>query len=263
MKNAKITLQVICVLILCIAATPTVYGQSSGTGDEGKNLLKFKATALLLNNYAFQYERMVSPKISVSLSARFMPKGGVPMLGSFESIIDDPRTFNDLEKLKIGGSSFTPEVRFYLGNNEGPRGFYVAPYLSYTTYNATFEDFEFTVEETVQGQTYTETERIDLNGNIRGISGGVLLGIQWKLTDLLYLDWWFLGASYGGSSGDMEARTDRTLDAEWQRALKERVDELSIPLVNIESTVHQNGLDAKIKGPWAGVKSGLSLAFRF
>jgi len=47
------------------------------------------------------------------------------------------------------------------------------------------------------------SSKIALNGKVTAITGGLLLGSQWKLSKLMYLNWEILGPAYGSSKGSI------------------------------------------------------------
>ena len=68
---------------------------------------------------------------------------------------------------------------------------------------------------------------------------------------------------YGGGSGDFSARSPYSLTQEQQNQLKRELEELDIPMVKYSVTTNPNGADVAMDGPWAGLRSGLSLGFKF
>lgn len=252
-------------MILTVMILSAMVGTVRAQSEYDKNVVKLPVTSMIFNTYGLQYERMLTKKISVAVSGRFMPGLSSVIHDRLESAIDDPNTVRDLQSLELSGNGITPEVRFYLGRHDGPRGFYIAPYASFTKYNVGLHDFAVTLEDDRVPDEYQGelTRKFDLDGKINGFSGGLLLGAQWRLGKAVYLDWWFLGASYGTSNGDLNATSSETLTPEWQDALKERLENLDVPLLKLEPTVHAKGVDSKISGPWAGIRSGLSIGIKF
>lgn len=226
-----------------------------------RNIVKVNLTGLLLRNYGLQYERMLTRKTSIALGIRTQPKGTLPGLSFLENTIDDPETFQELEKISMSNVALTPEIRFYIGKKVGPRGFYIAPYLRYSQSEISVPDFEYTVSETVNGQTFEETRTIDLNGDIKGITGGVMFGAQWKLGGSLYLDWWIIGGSFGSSSGLISANTPLT--SEEQQGVREELNNIDIPLLDYTIDVDSNGAKMDFNGPFASLRGGLSLGIKF
>lgn len=230
--------------------------------DPGKNLIKINVPSIVVNNFSIQYERAVGKKISAGLSFRFMPKSGLPLKGQLENLIDDDDTWDQIEDMKTSNFAFTPEVRFYFGKSVF-RGFYVAPFAKIAHYTADLPDFEYDVAlpPFANAGTYI-TQKIPLSGKLNTITGGVLIGAQWKLSKLLYLDWWILGPQYGHAKGDV-AGTKRLESQAERDALREELEDIDVPFAKTEVTVDENGGRLDIKGPWTGLRAGLNLGVRF
>jgi len=264
----KTTFLIICVLSFLVAIVPqgvhaqqTQHYATQGT-DYDMNVAKINLLALPFRNISLQYERLVARKISVAVGLRMIPKGAFPMLNAFESYIDDEETFNELQNIRVSNQAFTLEPRFYFGKHDGPRGFYIAPYARYSTYSLGFDQFEYTVElENGEGSYHEETKTVALDGRINGFTGGVLFGAQWRIGRWVYLDWWILGPAYGSSKGKLSGTTP--LGPEEQSALREELEGLEIPMVKTEAYVDANGARLDMKGPWAGIRSGLAVGVRF
>lgn len=254
-KNfTKNSLTLLLLLIFCTAETMDAQEKQEETA--GQNLVKWNAGALLFKNFSFQYERAVAKKISVAVGLRFAPKSGVPFPSLLEDLIDDEDAWNSIRDFKTGNFAITPEVRFYLGQGVF-KGFYVAPFVRYATYAA---DVPYTFDIEAGGTTRTET--MPLSGNVNTFTGGVLFGAQWKLSKLVYLDWWILGPNYGTSSGNISGK--KNLSSEEQDALRDALTDLDdLPLVKTKYTVNSEGAKVDFDGPWAGLRSGLSIGFRF
>jgi len=235
--------------------------QKAAYDDYDQNIAKMNVLALPFRNFSLQYERVVARKISVSLGVGIIPGGKLPMLSAFESYIDDEATMEQLQGVRLNNQTFTLEPRFYLGKHDGPRGFYIAPYARYSTYGLSFDEFEYTVELEHEGHYIEETRTIPLDGHIRGFTGGLQFGAQWRIGRWVYLDWWILGGAYGTAKGKLTATA--ALSAEEQSALREELADLEIPMVDTDVDVDGNGARLNMKGPWAGVRSGLAVGVRF
>lgn len=232
--------------------------------DYDVNVAKINVLALPFRNISLQYERLVSRKISVAVGLRVIPKGRFPMLNAFESYIDDAETFEELQDIRIGNQAITIEPRFYFGRHDGPRGFYIAPYARYSSYGLGFDQFEYTVgSEDEAGNYREETHTMALDGRISGITGGVLFGSQWRIGRWVYLDWWILGPAYGAATGKLTGSSSMPLSPEAQLALAEELENLEIPMVDSEAHVDDNGAKLDMKGPWAGIRTGLAVGIRF
>ncbi len=245
---------------LCMISGQILYAQKDTTdlNPGGNNLVKVSITAPFVNNYNFQYERAIGRKISVGLGIHFMPKSELPFKSRLESLIDDDDVWQNVKNLNTSNFAITPEIRFYFGKGVF-RGFYIAPFAKYATFTADMP-FQFDVENPITHVTTKET--IPLDGKINTYTGGLLFGAQWKLSKLVYLDWWILGPNYGTSTGSINGR--KTLSADEQNGLREQLKDLEdLPLVKTTSTVDGNGAKVDFDGPWAGLRAGLNIGFRF
>lgn len=250
-------------LLLCCSAAINAQETSVDAGThkttvdaDGKNLVKWNVAAVALKNYSFQFERAVGKKIAVALGVRYSPKSKAPFASTIEDLVDDEETWEMIRDFKTENFALTPEVRFYMGKGVF-RGFYVAPYVRYSNYSVDVP-LNFTVE--YAGQTRTAV--IPLNGDINALTGGLLFGAQWKLSKLVYLDWWILGVNYGSSSGNISGK--RTLNPIEQEVLREKLSGLEdLPVVKTKVTVDDEGVDVDFDGPLAGARAGLSIGFRF
>lgn len=248
-------------------AQQTEAGQTTAAGQESfaseatlaqPHLVKLNLTALPLRTFSFQYEYALGRRFTAGGGLRIMPKGGVPLLGQFEKLIDDEETFGHLKGVSLSNIALTAEGRYYLGKHGALRGFYVAPYVRFASYKASMEQFEFTVEAE---DMVEETRNVPLDGSLRTITGGLLFGAQWKVGDRLYLDWWILGPSIGAANGKFTATA--ALDEDEQQALRDELTDLDIPMVKTEIHVDNKGARMDMKGPWAGLRAGIGLGFNF
>ncbi|SFW67915.1 hypothetical protein [Cellulophaga fucicola] len=221
-----------------------------------KNIVKFSLTSLVFKNFQFQYERVLNKTFSVALSYGTIPKSGIPFGKSIKEIAGD----GDLTKIiadgKVGYSSFTPEVRIYTGKKGYGKGFYLAPFFRASKY--TFENINFDYDLD-NGDTAT----INTSGTLKGSTFGLLLGSQFNLGHNLVLDWWIAGPHIGTSNGDLRGTTSRVLSQNEQDALLDSLQDTDITFVDAEYKVDENGAEISLDGPWAGVRAGLSIGYRF
>ncbi|MCW3106203.1 MAG: hypothetical protein JWQ09_709, partial [Segetibacter sp.] len=160
----------------------------------------------------------------------------------------------NVSDFRLGTSIFTPEVRYYFGKKGAFHGFYLAPYARFGTYN---------IAGPIQYSTSNNARRSALfDGKLNTITGGLMMGSSFKLSNKLYLDWWIIGASIGGANGDLNAVTQLTSDE--QSSLKNALDDLDIPFTEIQSQVNSNGATVTTTGSMVGVRGlGINLGFRF
>lgn len=220
-----------------------------------KNLVKFNFSSLALGNFQFQYERALNRTFSLSLSYGFVPEGAVPYMETIEDQIDDEDLVNAINDATVSYNAITPEVRIYLGKGYG-KGFYFAPFYRYSKYN--FKN----IDVTYAGESFVNQE-MSFNGDLNGNSFGLMLGTQFNLGNRLILDWWIMGPHYGTSEGQLAGISDEPLTAFEQESLRMELEDLEIPLVDTEYDVTEDGATISLNGPWAGIRAGFSLGYRF
>lgn len=213
--------------------------------ESGKNLLKVNLPSFALRTIAVQYERAIAKNISLGLGYRSMSKGALPFASSLNEIDEQ------LGSLQLGNHAFTPEIKFYMGQGVF-RGFYIAPFMRIAKYNAAI-DYGFEVNNTLQ--------KIPLSGELKTVTGGLLLGAQWRVARKVYLDWSIIGPQYGKANGKL--RGEKALNAQEQQELREELNGIDLPVVKITSTVDANGATVDFKGPWAGVRANIGIGYRF
>ena len=235
------------ILLLASLLPAVLFSQSSSA--EKMNIVKTNVSAFAFRNVNLTYERIFSQKFSVAAGFGTVAKGNIPFSKSF---VKD----TEFENAEISQNNFTLEPRIYFGAGYG-RGFYLAPYYRHTTFN---------VENvTVNVNANNQSVPVDISGKANGNSGGLMLGTQWFLgkSDNWVLDLWFAGAHYGAGKGDFRANSSRVLTADEQAALKRTIEDLDIPYVEYTVTTDANGANIDVDGPWAGLRSGVSLGYRF
>lgn len=244
-------------LFLCFIVLSGKAQEFSSSLDEvgpvdTQNIIKINMMAFAARNVSLQYERAIGNKTTLAANVNFMTRGKLPFLSQFESIIDDDFTYQYAKTFKVSGFLFTPEVRFYLGQSAF-RGFYIAPFVRYSTYKGDI-NLEIEVE---QGRT----DSFPISGRLNAFSGGFSLGAQWRLSEHFYLDWMIMGPHFGFSNGKFSGSKDLS-----EYEIEEYKGELSnfdIPMLKVEYVVNDKGATARFKGPWAGIRTGFSLGYRF
>ena len=236
---------------LCLYMPSLLFAQQDPAPAYRSNIIKLNLTALAFRSISVQYEHQVSRKFSLGVTARYMPDGDVPMKSLIKNIADDPETSKQIDNATIGSFAITPEARFYLGKGN-MRGFYIAPFVSFANYTASL-DYAYDDNGT--------SETIPLSGSVNTITGGFLLGTQYHLSSRLSIDLWILGPHYGFSKGDLTGK--KSLSSTEQQSLRDELDNLDIPLTKTTYTVDANGATVNFKGPWGGIRSGISLGLRF
>lgn len=229
---------------------------------EKKNIVKSNVTAYAFRNINLTYERSFSKMFSANVAFSAIPDGEVPFLKSFLSDED----YNELGLLNLSSFTFTLEPRIYLGKGYG-KGFYLAPYYRNSSFRAENFIYNFSVDEYLDAEGNYNLQEIPLNtaGKLKANSFGLMIGTQVFLnkSGSFIMDLWIIGGHYGRSTGHFDFVSNRTLTTEEQLALKEDLENLDIPVLDYEVTTTAKGAHVKVNGPWAGVRSGVSLGYRF
>jgi hypothetical protein len=173
------------------------------------------------------YERMISPR----QSANIMLGIGIPSNMSETNVAyfntvgtSTATTANSSDvKLKSGStSSFeaVAEYRFYLSDQEGPRGFYLGPQLYYKNFNATVKGSHLPT-----GITNPQPSTDEIQINYTMIDLGVQTGVQWLINDKISIDWLILGIGGGVNTASVSGNTsDKASVAKWAKDLKDGID---------------------------------------
>jgi len=154
----------------------------------------------------------------------------------------------------MGNTAVTSEFRFYMGRKK-MKGFYLAPYARYATFDFTFP---------VVRNGY---DPIVLNGKISSYSAGLLMGVQSNLSNRLVLDFWLLGGHYGKSNGTLSTSSiSPEMTAQEQQDLQTTFDETVIdgPIKLEGKVINSTSAQITSKGPWAGLRCfAITLGYRF
>ncbi|MCZ2223728.1 MAG: DUF3575 domain-containing protein [Chitinophagales bacterium] len=223
----------------------------------GNNVIKANLTSIVLGNYQITYERAIAKKLSLSISYRYMPKKTVPLSGIVEKQLknDDIK----LGDFKMGNNAITPEFRIYPVKKL--KGFYLALYGRFANF-----DVDVPMKYVASSMPGSPVEYATFSGSIKSVSGGVMIGTQFRIFKKMVLDFWIIGAHYGSSNGDLNALMNRNLTPMEQQSLQNTLDDYKeLGPFRFESKVTSaNTANIKSVGPWVGVRgAGLSLGIRF
>ncbi len=227
------------------------------------NFVKLNITSVILKNYAIQYERVLTKRISVALSFRMMPSTSLPFKNKIINSMNNPdqQAIDAIESVKLNNIAITPEVRFYLGKKGYGRGFYIAPFYRFAKYGANNLDINF--EDNSSGTPVNRT--VVMSGNLNTHTGGLLFGVQWALGKHVALDWWILGPSFGVSSGSLLGVSNTVIPPDGQQEIRNTIDDIDIPMVKktVSFSSDNKNVMIDLTGPWAGIRSGILLGFKF
>lgn len=228
---------------------------------EPKSAVKFNFVPLVWDTYSLQYEHKIGKHFSLALTGNLRPEKKVPFSSTIQKAFGDEDldyTDNafDVDKLKYSTWALSPEVKWYPSKKGALRGFYLAAFAKYEVVDV---NYEYYLEWTEAGVSFNED--LPLNGDIKALSGGVYIGVQWKLAKHIYLDWQIIGGNFGSGTATISAKYDLT--PEQQEVLRDFAADLKDEVSELDYEVNNKG--AKIWGdiPWAGLRTGLSIAYVF
>lgn len=223
-----------------------------------KNLVKANLTGLMFKNFALQYERVLSRRISVALQYRIMPETGIPFKSTILNAMkdEDPDTKKIIDEFRMSNYAITPELRIYLSRKGYGQGFYIAPFYRYASFTTNDLNVFYTDDNNVE-------QSIKMNGKLTSNTVGLLLGVQSSLGKHLVLDISFFGPHYGTGKGDFNGVSSRTLSQTEQNELKQQLEDIDIPFTRKEVNVNANGAAMRLDGPWAGYRFAVSFGVRF
>lgn len=226
-----------------------------------KNIFKTNLSSVALDHYSFQYERVTNKKQSLGIGFGFSPEVDLPFKETLsDKFGDNEDAARAIETTLFSKVTVTPEYRFYVGKKDAPQGFYIATFARYLHMSIS-QDYTFTPKS-------GNLHRAHMTGKIDGIGGGVMLGAQWLLgkQQRISIDWWIAGPFFGTMDGDFHG-TDPDmdeLDADDRADLKSDIEGVDIPLWDVEATIGDYTIDAKLKGAFYGARVfGICLGFRF
>jgi hypothetical protein len=232
-------------------------------GNYPKTVVKMNVSSLLFKNYQFELERSLTRRISALVSYRTMgatPLSQQPALRKGYRLAgeDDGALEDDWGNISASNKTYTAGFRFYMGSRPGPRGFYAGVYGRYAQFKV---DYDYVYE------TDAKNYLIPVASATKGVGGGVYFGVQWLIAKRVALDWQILGGHWGKLSGSGSSATDLSeLTVQDKQSVKDDLESL-LPDIGgnhyINADVTNSGVRLKIDGPFAGLRSGISLGISF
>ena len=102
-----------------------------------------------------------------------------------------------------------------------------------------------------------------MEGSIKSNTFGLLIGAQWKLGKNFWLDWQILGPHYGSANGTITGKTNIALSTSERTSLENALKDIAIPFIRKNVVVNPTEAILNLQGPWAGLRTGVSLGFSF
>ncbi|MFN8251834.1 MAG: hypothetical protein U0V75_08115 [Ferruginibacter sp.] len=257
MKRINHLLLALAAMLITTAALAQDKNEEKAAAKHPMNIVKLNLTGLILKNYGFQYERVLNRKFSVALGFRTMPNGLLPLQSTLtDAIGNNPDAQEQVKNFNLGNTAITPEFRFYLSRKGYGRGFYLAPFYRNVTFKGSGLKF------TYQNSLLTNNT-MSMSGKLTGNTVGLLIGSQFSLGKYIALDLWIIGPHYGSATGDFSGTSAQPLSQTEQDNLRKEIEDFDIPLTNKTITVNSAGANVKLSGPFAGIRSGITIGVRF
>lgn len=223
----------------------------------GRNIVKVNLASLALLNYSFQYEFLISKRISVALGLRFMPSKGVPYKNQIMNLISDSsmgEVKSFINQAQFGSFALTPEFRYYF--REAGNGAYIAPFVRYDHFSVKSQ-----VPLDINGNTYD----IAFNGRLTRYGFGIMFGTQFKLPANFYIDWWIAGPYISMSDYYLNASGFTISDADYNDYVS-KLNEFDLSQAGMKTEIIATKTSAtlKAKGIMPGARAfGLCLGYKF
>jgi len=223
----------------------------------GQNIFKWNVSAVAISHYSFQYERVLGLNRSYAIGFGFSPEVSLPFKKDLlKEFGDNEDARSAIESTKFTKITVTPEFRFYINKN-APKGFYIAPFVRYT---------HMSIKQTYPFITINGVQHyVDMKGKFDGVGAGTLIGTQWTLGEVVTLDLWIAGPFIGYMNANFHGTDDMSdMTLADKGELKVDIESTDLPFWTVEATIGNNTVDAKLKGPFVGLRlAGFCVGFRF
>lgn len=256
------------ITILCVLLFITPNFSQDRNNEKGikvnnnpNNQLKINFLPLIWNTYSLNYERKLAKRFTFGITGNYKPQGKPPLKNYIQKMFGelDQNYLNnefDIDRLEYSTWSISPEFKYYLGKSGAFKGFYIAGFAKYESLNIIYD---YALEIETSDRHYLVD--IPLKGDLLAFTGGLYLGVQFKLNENCYIDWQIIGGNFG--SGKLDVSVFQNLTTEEQEKIKEFALNIQEELSDINYDINEKG--AKIWGaiPWVGLRTGLSLGYTF
>ncbi len=195
--------------------------------SQNNTLIKVNVSNLTVGLGTIQVERVLAKRFSITFGTSFRPKMNVPFAKTVEKYIDiadkrvDYISFENVKKqeAKYSQLRLTPEVRIYLGNKPAPYGPYLAFFGRYNYFRA-----DVPVFLDVNYNNLPFRLQLPVDTKLKTSSYGVMLGNQFKLTNRLSLDCYWIGLHVGRAKVHGESIQDLGIfDENFRQNLRKQI----------------------------------------
>jgi Protein of unknown function (DUF3575) len=234
-------------------------------------ILKVNLSSFAIKSASVQYEKVLNRRVSFNLGVGYRPMALIPFPSQTNGLVkfvDERIDYISLDNTRpkeseAKGYQITPELRFYLGNNEAPTGFYIAVYGRYNHINAIVP-----VEMELEYNSLPVSLKLPVDTKVNTYSAGLMIGKQFKLGNRFTFDCNLIGLSVGKLTIHGESLQDLgNFNEDFHNRLKAKViDGFKIDESVFDVAVNKNGIymDALKSLQYINVRTlGFSLGYRF
>lgn len=226
-----------------------------------RNQVKVNLATLFWKTGSLSYERQLSKRWTLGITANYRPKETASFKSQIQDIFGNKyKSYRDyafdVDQLKYGNLSISPEVKIYLGKSGAFKGFYIAGFVKYENIDM---DYDLPLSFDIHGHNIDTV--LPLVGDLKPWTGGLYVGHQWKINKSWYIDWQIIGGNIGGGTLTISAHQPLTQDE--QERILSFANQIQDELDDVNYEVNSQG--AKIWGniPWAGLRTGVSIGYTF
>lgn len=213
-----------------------------------ENAVKLGLLGLNYGDFAVSYERIINTKSSLNYTIGYLNPNAswFDFTGSFDS--NEGVWLDDVND----GFHTSIEYRFYLGNHQPIKGFYMAPYLRY--WNLAF-----------QMKDIIDEDNFDIDAKVSSIGLGFQMGYHWLINDKISLDWYFVGL--GVEKMNIKGSYVTSISGFPYGSIEDDVesvfDGMKIVQNRLKTEATSDALNVKLPLWTPGIKTGLSIGYAF
>ena len=217
-------------------------------GFAQQNAVKVGLLGLNYGDFGVSYERLINTKSSFNFTIGYLN----PKISWF----DFPSYFEPNEGVWLtelnSGFHTSLDYRFYVGNHQAIKGFYLGPYLRYW-------GLGFDMKDIIDGDSF------DVNSKISSIGLGFQMGYHWVINNKFSLDWYFVGL--GVEKLNMKGAYVNANSGFNYASIQDDVEDvfsgMKIIQNQLETVVTPDALDVKLPLWFPGIKTGFTIGYAF
>lgn len=213
-----------------------------------ENAVKLGLLGFNYGDFAISYERVINTKSSLNYTIGYWN----PNISWF----DFSSYFETNEGVWLDGINdgfhTSIEYRFYLGNHQPIKGFYLAPYLRYWNLNFQMKDI-------------IDEDNFNIDAKVSSIGLGFQMGYHWLINNKFSIDWYFVGL--GVERINLKGSYITAASGYNYSTIEDDVEDVfsgfKIIQNRLKTEVTPNALEVKLPIWMPGIKTGLSIGYAF